>query len=92
MPKLPEPQPLDEALVDLLAARDGHDSVVELEGGRRLRVLNIAWGYDSGDHYAHVTTNTSPSAPGWAIDFFFTNEVISVADADSGQVVWRRPE
>lgn len=92
MPRLPEPEPLDETLVDLLAARDGLETVVELDDSRRLRVLNIAWGYDSGDHYAHVTTNISPSAAGREPDFFFTNEVVSVEDADSGQLVWRRAE
>ena len=45
------------------------------------RVLNIAWGYDAGDSYAHVTTNISLPVPGFETHFFFTKEVIAVLDA-----------
>ena len=52
------------------------------------RVLNIAWGYDAGDSYAHITTNISPSVPGLETDFFFTAEVIAVLDAVASVEPW----
>jgi hypothetical protein len=45
-------------------------------------VRNIAWGYDIGDEFAHVTTNVSPAVEGASIDFFFTSEVRAVIDED----------
>ena len=81
---------VDEDLVELLRGRDAIDTVVELEDGQRLRVRNIAWGYDSGDHSAHITTNCSPFVPGYDVDLFFTNEILSVEDDLSEEVVWRR--
>jgi hypothetical protein len=66
------------------------DDAFEMESSARLlRVLNIAWGYDSGDHYAHITTNCSPFVPGYDVDLFFANEIRSVEDGLSGEVVWR---
>lgn len=90
MERLPGPEPVDEGLVERLRTRDAVDTFLELENGQRLRVLNIAWGYDSGDHYAHVTTNCSPFVPGYDVDLFFTSEILSVEDGLSGEVVWRR--
>ena len=52
------------------------------------RVLNIAWGYDAGDSYAHITTNISPSVPGFETDFFSTKEVIAVLDAVTVVELW----
>ena len=92
VPQLPEPEPLDQVLVDLLQARDGLETEVELDDGRRYRVLNIAWGYDAGDHYAHLTTNIGPSVPGHEVDFFFTNEVIAVRDPVASEPLWHREE
>jgi hypothetical protein len=53
--------PVDEELIDLLVRREGMTTEVVLRDGRRLRVVNIAWGYDDGDAHAHVTTYVSPS-------------------------------
>lgn len=76
-------EPADQELIDLLLERDGRWTEVELHDGHRLRVLNIAWGYDEGDEYAHVTTNCSPS-PGRRVpmDFFFTSDVARVIDPE----------
>jgi hypothetical protein len=52
------------------------------------RVLNIAWGYDAGDSYAHVTTNISLPVPGFETHFFFTKEVIAVLDAVASVELW----
>jgi hypothetical protein len=35
-------------LIDLLRESDGRPTVVELHDGRRLTVINIAWGYNMG--------------------------------------------
>ncbi len=89
MPRLPEPEPLDQDLVDLLHERSGTETIVELDGGLMCRVLNIAWGYDAGDSYAHITTNISLPIPGYEIDFFFTKEIIAALDAVVAVELWR---
>jgi len=84
-----QPQPVDEQLIDLLCKRDGRLTTVVLNDGRQLHVLTIAWGYDWQDTHAHVTTNCSPGARGMRLDFFFTNEVVSVV-GDDGSVLYRQ--
>ncbi|WP_305785544.1 hypothetical protein [Symbioplanes lichenis] len=76
------------ALVKLLHDRDGVETVVLLQDGRRLVVYDIAWGYDLGDQWAHVTTNISPGREGAAVDVFRTSEVVSVIDPDTGRTVY----
>lgn len=56
-----------------------------------LTVFNIAWGYDLGDEYAHITTNASPFVAGQSIGFFFTDKVIEVRDASTGRILYSRP-
>jgi hypothetical protein len=75
-----QPPPADSALIELLNERDGRKTTVVLADGRRLDVWNIAWGYDMGDEFAHVTTNCSPFIEGTRPDIFFTNEVAMVLD------------
>lgn len=76
------PDPWDLQVVALLQQRDGLLSIVDLAGGASLRVWNIAWGYDAGDSFAHVTTNVSPDAPAeGGFDFFSTQDVIAVRTA-----------
>lgn len=81
--------PLDEELIDVFVQHDGEPLEVRLSDGRRLIVHNIAWGYDAGDSYAHVTTNISPDVPGVSIDFFYTHELVDVRNED-GALVYRR--
>lgn len=76
--------PVDNDLIDLLVQRDGVTTEVVLRDARRLSVLNIAWGYDDRDAYAHVTTNISPSVPDASVDVFFTNQVATVVDPVTG--------
>ena len=76
----------DDAIIDLLRVRDGELTEVRLTDGRRLLVLNIAWGYDDGDEFAHVTTNISPSVDGAAVDVFSTRDVTAVLDDASGML------
>lgn len=76
-------------MLKLLQERDDRLTVVRLDDGRELQVLNIAWGYDMQDVHAHVTTNCSPGAPGLSLDFFFTNEIAAVVGED-GEVLYQR--
>jgi hypothetical protein len=73
----------DADVIDLLVDRDGVPRVVTLTDGTQLTVHNIAWGYDIGDEYAHITTNISPEVDGASID--------SVVTSDIGSVSNRRP-
>jgi hypothetical protein len=72
----------------ILKQRNGKWSEVWLRDGRRVRVLNIAWGYDLGDPVAHVTTNISPLLAGadLPVDFFRTDEVERIMDPENGAV------
>lgn len=84
-----QPRPLDCELIELLQERDGRATNVVLDDGRSLQVLDIAWGYDWQDEYAHVTTNCSPGAPGMSLDFFYTDQVTAVV-GDDGVVLYSR--
>jgi len=60
----------DAELIALFQRQDGMRTEVVLGDGRRLSVWNIAWGYDMGDEYAHITTNCSPPVGHEPVDFF----------------------
>jgi hypothetical protein len=79
-----QPRPQDEAILRLLQERDGLPSTVVLGDGRELTVFNIAWGYDFGDEFAHVTTNISPEVDGSTVDVFHTSAVAAIRDPASG--------
>lgn len=81
-------EPVDGDLLDVLIQRDGIETEVVLRDGQHLSVFNIAWGYDDGDVNAHVTTNISPSFVGSCIDFFWTNDVMSILEPRTGAVVY----
>ena len=83
--------PVDEELIDLLVQRDGIATEVVLRDARRLQVVNIAWGYDDGDAYAHITTNVSPFVAETDGDFFFSNEVATVLDPLTHVVLLQPP-
>ena len=83
--------PIDGELVPLLRRYDGFALDVEMGDGTTLRVSNIAWGYDVGDQYAHVTTNSSPFIEGERVDFFFTSDIVSVWDPSESSEVYRSP-
>jgi hypothetical protein len=75
-------------LINLLVAHGGTPTLVCFLEGDNLIVHNIAWGYDLGDEYAHVTTNVSPSLPSAPIDFFITDGVRTSESArDSPRMV-----
>jgi hypothetical protein len=87
-PDMVQPPAADTQLIELLRERDGRSTVVELHDGRRLTVINIAWGYDMGDAHAHVTTNGSPFVDGEPIDVFSTDEVQRVINPDREEPLW----
>lgn len=82
----------DAQLILLLIDRDGMPTTVSLRDGRNLTVWNIAWGYDMGDEYAHVTTNCSPSVGDMPLDFFHTDEVVEVRAQDADVVLFDRQQ
>ncbi len=65
----------DNAILEQLKRRDGIETEIILKDGTKLIVWNIAWGYDLGDEFAHITTNISPNIENAEIDFFYTNEI-----------------
>jgi hypothetical protein len=60
----------DDEIVSLLRQRDGIATEVILRDGKCCLVYDIAWGYDDGDTFAHITTNISPGGQGRSVDFF----------------------
>lgn len=85
------PPPRDEALLALFHAHDRSPLRVVLRSGSILTVFNIAWGYDSGDEYSHVTTNMSPDVEGSEVDFFFTDDVDRVLERGMGTLLFCWP-
>jgi len=80
---------VDDELIALFRAHDGKHLDVRLREGSTSPVFNIAWGYDMGDSYAHVTTNISPEIDEQPIDFFFTYAVVAVSDPSTGSELFR---
>ncbi|NMO51952.1 hypothetical protein HH310_12190 [Actinoplanes sp. TBRC 11911] len=84
-----QPPAQDEERLQRLARRAGSETVVILRDGRRLSVYDIAWGYDVGDAWAHVTTNISPGFEGAPVDLFVTSEVVLVVDPATDEIVYK---
>ena len=78
-------QPVDEAIIRLLRERDGRLTEVLLRDERRLRVLNVALGYDAGEAFAKVTANISPSGQGEGVDMFCTEDIVDLWDHETGE-------
>ena len=68
----------DKSIIDIFQSRNGLETKVELKSGKQISIWNIAWGYDIGDEFAHITTNISPNIENATIDFFFTNEISKI--------------
>lgn len=60
----------DKNIIDFFQSRDGLETKVELKTGRLISIWNIAWGYNIGDEFAHITANISPMIENATIDFF----------------------
>ena len=74
-----------QRVLDVLRARDGVPTIIQLKNGRACNAVNIAWGQDDGASEYHLTTNASPSIPGTSIDAFATDEVVTVTDPKTGE-------
>lgn len=84
-PGIPDPRDLE--ILAVLQERDGRLTEVDLKDGRTCKVWNIAWGYDAGDSWSHITTNCSPYVTGQDLDFFFTHEVSTIREPESAVVL-----
>jgi len=85
-------EPADTEIIDLLRSRDSQATEVRLRDGQICTVFDIAWGYDIGDQYAHVTSNVSPMVEDRSIDFFFTCEIEQIVDPETGLVIFEAAE
>jgi hypothetical protein len=85
------PEPADTPLIKTLRRRDGLLTTVHLKDGSHYVVKDIAWGYDLGDEFAHITTNTSPGGDGLSIDFFYSDAVVLLTDTHSGDTIAVNP-
>ncbi|QIL90515.1 hypothetical protein GNX18_12670 [Microbulbifer sp. SH-1] len=74
-------------IVKMLEKRCGQLTLVHLENGELLNVNDIAWGYDMGDDFAHITTNISPPQEGVEVNFFYVNEVSKLLDPGTGKTI-----
>lgn len=80
---------IDEHIIQHLKRQDSRWTTIQLFGGEKIRIFNIAWGYDLGDEYAHITSNISPIQKSVNPHFFHTNEIVKIVDEESGRLVWK---
>lgn len=87
---LPDSAPCeaDLAILSVLSQHDGTEVVVVTRSGDRFSVWNIAWGYDAGDEWSHVSTNVSPWIEDARFDFFTTDVVARIVDPASRAVLY----
>lgn len=84
-------RPKDAALIALLAGREGLLTIAGLTGGTTLRFRSIAWGYDPGDEYAHVTANPGAAGEGLGPRMFYTHELTGLWDGETERPLFRFP-
>lgn len=82
----------DKSVLALFKKRDGLATLVLLKDENTFIVLNIAYGYDLGDEFAHITTNISPSIEGESIGFFFTSSIAKIIDPENKEVLFEALE
>lgn len=70
----------DSHIIEIFNFLNDTEAIVTLGDGRELKVWNIAWAYDESDDFAHITSNISPTKEGASIDFFYTNEIKTIAN------------
>jgi len=80
---------LDINIIDLFKQNDGKLLLITLENNDLIRIWNIAWSYDIGDEYVHVTTNISPEKENESVEYFFTNEIMKISDSD-GKILYQK--
>jgi len=81
----------DAALINKFVERNGMPTIAVFKDGEETIIFNIAWGYDQGDEFAHITTNISPEIDGASVDFFFSNELAALLDGESRTPLFKFP-
>ena len=79
----------DDHIIDIFKKRDGQPTIVKLNNGKQYTVWDIAWGYDMGDEFAHITTNVSPGVEGASVDFFYTSEIIEISESKLAEALYK---
>ncbi|HWU14784.1 MAG TPA: hypothetical protein VN157_12325 [Caulobacter sp.] len=77
-------------IVELLEARDGLKTLIELEDGQTIEAHDSAAGRDMGDEWEHVTFNASPSAEERDVHFVMTSEILRIIDPINGATLYER--
>ncbi|MCK9480133.1 MAG: hypothetical protein M0R38_00020 [Bacteroidia bacterium] len=80
----------DKHIIEIFKTTDQIEKLVYLDNNSVLTVWNIAWGYDIGDEFAHITTNISPEIKDFNIDFFYTNEIQKIEDRTNRKTLYER--
>lgn len=80
----------DQQIIEIFKSTDQLEKAVYLDNNSILIVFNIAWGYDNGDEFAHITTNISPEIRNSEIDYFYTNEIQKIEDRTNGKTLYDR--
>ena len=80
----------DQHIIEVFKTTDQLEKAVYLDNNTILKVFNIAWGYDIGDDFAHITTNISPKIRNSDIDYFYTNEIQKIEDGTNGKILYDR--
>ncbi len=79
----------DYEIIKLFKAFDQKPLEVVLDNNRSHTVFNIAWGYDIGDEFAHITTNISPAPQNQhTIDFFYSNDIEKIKNPESNEILY----
>lgn len=89
MKSIQQPPPADRQLIQILLDRDGTLTRVKLMDGRLLDVWDIAYGYDMGDAYAHITANMEKREPPVPMHFFSSEHILRIIDGVSGVTLYR---
>ena len=79
-------------LIEVLEARDGQLTLLELANGTTFRSFNIAYGRDYGDEWEHFTLNISPRIEGEVVEWLSSGDVRTALDPQTAEVLYRRLE
>ena len=77
-------------IVELLEARNGLMTLVEMANGQTIEAYDSAAGRDMGEDWEHVTLNASPPIDGRDIHFVMTSDIIRILDPTNGATLYER--
>lgn len=89
MQNIQQPPPADRHLIQIFLDRDGKLTRVKLMDGRWLDVWDIAYGYDMGDEYAHISANMEKREPPVPFHFFSSEHILRIIDGVSGDTLYK---